>query len=154
MKLKKTRAYVTNTNPRKEGSGDEMALASDISLQMVVDRKVLDDLVGSRSSFSEQFFNKDKTDCRLLEVTPIRYEREIEDIAAHLHIGNAKPMKFEPARIKPGSTWDPQPGGYMEVSLKLQVHPTATQSGKLDESVKEWIEVEIMPMTEDGIGKD
>lgn len=146
MEVRRTRALVKNTNPRKEGQGDEMELASDVSLNFIVESEVLDTMVGAQ--FTQQFFSDSQANIELEELCPIRYERKMENLRAKVHIGK-KTHNFEPATIQAGASFMPVAGGYLDVNCKLQVHPTKTQSGELDSAVKEWVEVEIEPLTGD-----
>ena len=145
MKVEKTKAQITNVNPRGENSDNGKILASDISVRFAVPRDVIDELFPGKD-FTDQFYAGDDT---ILEVVcPIVYGERIEDLRIKLHIGS-KPMVFEAARIAEKMKLTPQAGQYIQVECKLQVHPTVIQSGKIDAAVaQEWIDLEISPMTD------
>ncbi len=145
MKVEKVKAEITNVNPRGENSENGKILASDISVRFAVPRAVIDTLFPCKS-FTNQFYAGDDT---ILEcVCPITYIEKIKDLRIDLHIG-LKPMKFEKSSIAAKMKLTPLAGQYIEVKCKLQVHPSPDQSGKIDASVDEWIDIEVAPMTED-----
>ncbi len=145
MKVEKVQAEITNVNPRKENGEDGSRLASDISVRFAVPRAVVDALVPG-DGFTNQFYKDDDT--RLECVCPQVFNEKIKDLRITLHIGS-KPMVFEAAKIASGMKLTPQVGQYIQVECKFQVYPTSNQSGKLDEAVKEYIDIEVSPMTED-----
>ncbi len=146
MRVEKTKALVKNSNPRKEGQGDEMTLATDVSVEFIVNKDTVDELIAT--NFSKQFFSRDGNDPRLEHVTPVIYAERIEDLSMTLTIG-AHDHKFEPASIGTKAKFTPVAGGYWECACKLQVHPTQAVAGKLDNAVKEWVELEVHPLTDD-----
>ncbi len=145
MNIEKTKAEITNVNPRKEKGDDGDRLASDISVRFSVPREIVDALFPVKE-FTNQFYNDDDT--RLEVVYPINYAEKIKDLRITLHTG-LNPLVFEGAKIGRGMKITPQVGQHCQIEAKLQVYPTRDQSGKLDEAVKEWVELEIAPMTED-----
>ncbi len=145
MKVEKTKAEITNVNPRKEKGDDGDVLASDVSVRFSVPREVIDALFPTKG-FTDQFYSGEDT--RLEVVYPINYAEKIKDLRITLHTW-LSPMVFEGAKIGRGMKLTPQAGQYVQVEAKLQVYPTRDQSGKLDEAVKDWVELEISPMTED-----
>lgn len=145
MKVKKTTAEVTNVNPRKEKSDDGDVLASDISVKFAVPRAVIDTLFPVER-FTDQFYANDDT---VMEVVyPIVYQKKIEDLRVTLHPGG-KELVFEGVKIAKKMALTPQVGQYVQVECKLQVYPSRAESGRLDEMAKEYIELEIEPLTED-----
>ena len=145
MNVEKTKAENTNVNPRKEKGDDGDVLASDVSVRFSVPRATIDALFPIEG-FTNQFYNDEDT--RLEVVYPINYAEKIKDLRVTLHTG-LKPLVFEGAKIGKGMKITPQAGQFCQVEAKLQVYPTRDQSGKLDEAVKEWVDLEIAPMTED-----
>ena len=145
MKIEKVQAEITNVNPRKENGEDGGVLASDISVRFAVPRSAVDDMLPG-DGFTDQFYKDDDT--RLECVYPIVFGEKIKDLRITLHIGS-KPMVFEASKIAAGMKLTPQVGQYIQVECKFQVYPTSNQSGKLDEAVKEYIDIEVAPMTGD-----
>ena len=145
MKIEKTKAEISNVNPRKEAGPDGTVLASDVSVRFSVPRAVVDKLFPV-DGFTDQFYADDDT--RLDVIYPIRYTKKVEDLRITLHIG-LNPLVFEGAKIGRNMKLTPQAGQYVQVQCKLQLHPTREQSGKLDEAVQEWIDLEIEPMNLD-----
>ncbi len=145
MKVEKTKCEMVNVNPRKEKGDDGDVLASDVSVRFSVPRATIDALFPTKG-FTDQFYSGEDT--RLEVVYPINYAEKIKDLRITLHTG-LDAMVFEGAKIGRGMKLTPQAGQYVQVEAKLQVYPTRDQSGKLDEAVKDWVELEVSPMTED-----
>lgn len=148
IEVKRTKMNVTNVNPRKEGKGDGMRLASDVSVRFTAQRKFMDQVIPLQEGrFSSQFFADDGS-TRLNQVYPIVFNKKITDLRVSVWLGT-KPMVFEGAKIKDSMNMTPEDGGYLEVTAVLQLNPTTDQSGKLDDMTKEWIEMEIESLNAD-----
>ena len=145
MKVQKVKAEISNVNPRKEQGEDGGVLASDVSVRFAVPRAVIDELMPD-DNYTDQFYQGD--DVRLECVCPITFSKKVKDLRITLYIGS-KPMVFEGAKIAAGMKLTPQVAQYIQVDCKFQVYPTRNQSGRLDEAVKDWIDVEVAPMTDD-----
>lgn len=149
MLIERTNMLVTNVNPRKEGSGDGMTLASDVKVSFQAQRLLLDKLVPDQErKYSDQYFT-DKGDVRLHQMFPIPIHMELKEMRAGIYFGN-KPLDFKPVTIK-GFSITPVSGGYLDVTCTLQLHPTVSESGKLDSLVKEVVPIEIEALTGDMI---
>ncbi len=145
MNVTKTQALITDVKPKKENGEDGLVLVSFVKAKFSVPREVIDALMPG-DGFTDQFYKDDDT--RLECVCPIIFYEKVEDIRVTMHIGT-KPMVFEAAKIASNMKLTPQPGQYIQVECKLQVHPTVIQSGKIDAAVaQEWIDIEISPMTD------
>ncbi len=147
MLIEKTNMMVTSVNPRKEGSGDGMQLASDIKVSFETPRGFIDRLVPDQEqTFSDQFFT-DKGDVRLTHLYPIAVHHKLTEMRVSVYMGK-KPTVFQPANMK-DIYLTPMSGGYVGVSATLQVHPTPVESGKLDSVAKEVVGIEIESLTGD-----
>lgn len=142
----KTPMYVSNVNPRKEGKGEGMRLASDIKVRFQAPRIIMDMLVPDQKKWSDQFFSEDGG-IRLTQLFPLRVYKKIEQMRVLIYLGTNKPMEFAPATISGGDGGiqiTPTDGGYCDVVCTLQVHPTVQESGKLDALAKEMVDIEIL----------
>lgn len=149
MKVKGVSAEVTNVNPRKENGEDGLVLATDVSCKFVVPRAVIDALVPG-GDYTGQFYSGEET--RLECLYPIQYQPKIEGLRVTVDCG-VHPMVFEPARIAGGMKLTPQMGQYIQVQCKIQVHPDRTDSGRLDDAVKEFVTLTIEPINDDWVAQ-
>lgn len=145
MLVEKTKAEIKNVNPRKEPGEDGKVLASDISVEFSVPRAIIDKLFPVKS-FTEQFYSGDDT--RLEMVFPINYGERVEGLKATLKIGN-KNHTFSPARFAADMKLTPLVGQHVQVNAKLQVYPTRMQSGLLDDSANDFVDLSIEPLNRD-----
>lgn len=147
MLIEKTNMMVTNVNPRKEGKGEGMTLASDIKVQFETPRVFMDKVVPDQERrWSDQFFT-DKGDLRLTHLYPVHLYQKLKEMRVEVYMGK-QPTVFVGATVT-GIEMEPLSGGYVRVGATLQVHPTPAESGKLDSIAKEVVEIAIDTMTGD-----
>ena len=146
--LEGANVLITNTNPRKEGSGEGMRLASDVGIQCEVPRILIDKLVpDQKARFSDQFYDE-AGDIRRAYLFPIAYHEKIEDLKAVFTIGRKK-LEFD-ACVLASIRMTPIAGGYVQLKANVQVHPAGPlESGMLDEAAKCVVELDLATMTVD-----
>lgn len=145
--VEKTGMLVTNVNPRKEGSGDGMVLASDVKVSFQAPRAIMDKLVPlGEGRWSEQWFSENG-DVRLTQLHPIKFHQKLQEMQVLMYFGK-KPTQFSPVVVT-GIEMTPTSGGYVDMVCTIQVHPTPAQSGTLDSIVKEVVDMEIHALTGD-----
>ena len=147
MLIERTNMLVTNVNPRKEGQGEGMTLASDLKVSFEVPRALMDKLVPDQErKFSDQFYTNNG-DIRLTHLYPIAVHQTFEELNVAIYMSK-QPTEFKPAKMK-NVELEPLSGGYVRATATLQVHPTPIESGKLDNICKEVVEISIDTLTGD-----
>lgn len=137
---------VAHINSRKENAGDETGkLACDIKLTAVLSDSALVSLFGTESSFDRllgDLWNEDG------ELTTT----DLKKLTLNSQIIGGKATltpEFSGAEVFEGVdlnkiTLEPQAGRQVAVSMRLQVHPTASQVAKLSD----WLETDVVVLVD------
>ncbi len=137
---------IAHLNQRKEAAGDEPGkLACDIKLTSVLTDSACASLFGTESSFDRllgDLWNKDG-ELTTTDLNTLVLNSQIVGGKATLTPEFSGAEKFEGVMLNKIKL-KPEAGRKVEVSMRLQVHPTASQVSKLSE----WLETDVTVLVE------
>lgn len=145
MQVTKTRCEITSGKPDKENVDDGGVLTYEFGAEFAVPRQAIDEILPVKG-FTDQFYNGEDT--RLECLYPLNFNKKLEELRVTVHVGS-KPMVFDGSTIRPNVKLTPLVGQYVQVVCKIKVYPTREQAGRLDQAVKEFIDLEVAEMTAD-----
>ena len=126
MLIERTNMLVTNVNPRKEGQGEGMTLASDLKVSFEVPRALMDKLVPDQErKFSDQFYTNNG-DIRLTHLYPIAVHQTFEELNVAIYMSK-QPTEFKPANGVERIGINPRPGGQSGKQRGKEHHKRAQQ---------------------------
>lgn len=149
-------AKLENVNPRAELHGEDHALAADLKISVTLSNDILSEFDSAlkaalfwkgESGQGELIEEPGHLPClRFPEMGPIRWSKELTGYTMTVHVG-----VFAASNIILGDcsidkfVFEPQEGGSVVVSFRIQAHPDSMTLGSLCERIQQDVEMSLTP---------
>lgn len=141
FKMKKTNAILKDVNPRKENHGEDLVLAADLNLQVVMPGSILMQLTNLEAAW--EFFCWDAS---TEEVRPNGVDHFVLQSRFDAHVLlvtiNDKTMVFDDVTLKKFKV-NPIDGKRVELTFQAQIYPKKNQIAELVEAMMEQVKIKI-----------
>ena len=141
FKMKKTNAILKDVNPRKEHHGEELLLAADLKLQVVMPGSILTELTDAKAAWEFFCWDQSTEEVRPNGVDHFALEAHFDAHVLHVSIGE-KTMTFEDVRLKKFKV-KPIDGKRVELTFQAQIYPQKNQVAELAEMMMEQVKIKI-----------
>ena len=141
FKMKKTNAILKDANPRKENHGEELVLATDLKLQIVMPGNILTELTDTKAAWEFFCWDQSTEEVRPNGVDHFALSARFDTHVLHVSIGD-KTMTFEDVTLKKFKA-KPIDGKRVEMTFQAQIYPQKAQLAELAEMIMEQVKIKI-----------
>ena len=141
FKMKKTSAILKNMNPRKENHGEDLVLATDLKLQVVMPGSIMDELTDTKAAWEFFCWDQSTEEVRPNGVDHFALSAQFDAHVLHVSIGE-KTMTFDDVTIKKFKA-KPIDGKRVELTFQAQIYPQKNQLAELAEMIMEQVKIKI-----------
>jgi hypothetical protein len=141
--MKKSNAILKDVNPRKENHGDELKLAADLKLEVVLPFTVLHELTSTDVPWEFFCWDKSTEEVRPMGIDHFALDTKLDDHVIHLTIGE-NVITFDGVTLKKFRA-KPIDGKRVELSFQAQIYPVKDHLAMLGEVLMEQVKVKIDP---------
>ena len=141
FKMNKTNAILKGVNPRKENHGDQLVLATDLSLQVVMPGSILTELTDTNAAWEFFCWDQSTEEVRPNGVDHFALEAHFDAHVLYVSIGD-KTMAFDDATLKKFKV-KPIDGKRIELMFQAQIYPQKNQLSELAEVMMEQVKIKI-----------
>ena len=152
FKMKKTNAILKDANPRKENHGEELVLATDLKLQVVMPGNILTELTDTKAAWEFFCWDQSTEEVRPNGVDHFALEARFDDHVLNIFIGD-KAMTFEGVTLKKFKA-KPIDGKRVEMTFQAQIYPVKDQIAMLANVLMEQIKIKIDEPRQQDLVKD
>jgi len=143
FELQNQKAKLAHFNARSELNGEDRVAAADVKLELVL---VRDDLAMFGPDLASAWYDGETRIRNPKLVGPFAWEDEIVGATLTIHhgLGGKSDLVIADCVVN-GFKLEPQDGGTVLASLRIQCHPDEKQAGKLYSMTQSEIEVSLQP---------
>lgn len=161
LEIENMEMKVTNVNTKTENHGDEIVLATDISLMANMPVEALSKFSEADKDWAKQWralIWNDKGEITGHCLSHLGFHHEFSEHTVKIMDEEQKIMEFHDVRVNNFAA-EPMPGYRVNLKFQLRVHPSKHQNGELTALQKTITDVEILgspqgDMFEEGKGQD
>ena len=152
FKMKKTSSILKSVNPRKENHGEDLVLATDLKLQVVMPGSILTEITDTKAAWDFFCWDKSSEEVRPNGVDHFALEARFDDHVLHIFVGD-KTMTFEGVTLKKFKA-KPIDGKRVEMTFQAQIYPVKDQIAMLANVLMEQIKIKIDEPRQQDLVKD
>ena len=143
FKMKKTNSILKDVNPRKENHGENLVLATDLKLLVVMPGSILTEITDTKAAWEFFCWDQSTEEVRPNGVDHFALEARFDDHVLNIFIGD-KAMTFEGVTLKKFKA-KPIDGKRVEMTFQAQIYPVKDQIAMLANVLMEQIKIKIDP---------
>lgn len=141
FKMKKTNALLKDVNPRKENHGEDLVLAADLNLQVVMPSSTLIELTNIEAAWEYFCWDISTKEVRPNGVDHFVLQSRFDAHVLLVTIGD-KTMVFDDVTLKKFKV-NPIHGMRVELTFQAQIYPEKNQIAELVEAMMEQVKIKI-----------